>query len=379
MDRRKFIESAALASAALGLAGTGALAMGKKTSSKKIKFCKQAFEAPMGHWHMLMMGIGSNSQVQWPTALMPMDLEELEKILPAKKVPEFKLGYKDEVWTEVVRYAHDHGVNVILLNLHDGIIFPSHPELALEGSWSVEKVQEQVAWANSLGIEIIPKINFSTRHNGWMKDYQHMVSSKPYYKMVEDVLADIYEIFGHPRFIHVGMDEEDSESLQKKYNYRCQRFGENWWIDFLHVIGTVENLGARPAMWSDYAWGHPDFFERCPKSVIQFNWYYDDNCRGFDPDKIEVPRTRMVLNTFRLLDEAGFDQVPCGSNWVSEYRKNNGLKNEESMKGIVECCSRFVSKEHLLGYLMAPWGGRNMEHQKRAIELLEEALAGTEI
>ena len=363
----------------MGLAGPQAFAMGNGPRRGKIRFKAQSFEAPMGHWHMLMMGIGSNSQVQWPTALMPQDPEKLKEILPVNKVPEFKLGFKDETWTEVVSYAHEHGVNVILLNLHDGIVFPSHPELAIEGSWSVEKVQEQVLWANSLGIEIIPKINFSTRHNGWMKDYQHMISSKPYYRMVEDVLADIYEIFGHPRFIHVGMDEEDSEFLQKRYNYRCQRFGENWWIDFLHVIDTVEKLGARPVMWSDYAWEHPDFFERCPKNVIQMNWYYDDNCRGCDPDATDHARTQRILRTFQLLDQAGFDQVPCGSNWVSDYRKNNGLKNEESMKGIIACANRYVSKEHLLGYLMAPWGGRNMAHQKRAIEILEEALEGSGI
>ena len=160
-----------------------------------------------------------------------------------------------ETWRRVVDQLPSFGINTLVIDLGEGVQYKSHPELAVEGAWTVEELREELARVRALGLEPIPKLNFSTSHNGWMGDYSHMVSSKPYYQMCEDVIGDVVEIFGNPRFFHIGFDEERAPFQEsEKFQYICTRKGEYWWKDFLHIVNTVEKHGARAWMWSDYGW-----------------------------------------------------------------------------------------------------------------------------
>ena len=77
------------------------------------------------------------------------------------------------------------------------------------------------------------------------------------------------------RFFHLGMDEETA-GHQKHLNYVMVRQHDLWWHDLLFLAEQAEKSGARPWIWSDYVWHHPDqFYEKMPKSVLQSNWYYD--------------------------------------------------------------------------------------------------------
>ena len=59
-----------------------------------------------------------------------------------------------------------------------------------------------------------------------------MVSTKKYYQVCEDLIKDVAEIFDHPRFFHLGYDEETA-SHQAKHLFAVCRQGELWWHDFL--------------------------------------------------------------------------------------------------------------------------------------------------
>ncbi|HRR33394.1 MAG TPA: hypothetical protein P5026_04805 [Kiritimatiellia bacterium] len=63
---------------------------------------------------------------------------------------------------------------------------------------------------------------------------------------------------------------------------------------------TVEALGARPWAWSDYGWHHPEFMQRCPKSVVLSNWYYDECYGGFDPATNKTPDHKRLINFWDL-------------------------------------------------------------------------------
>jgi len=379
MDRRHFLGTAATGAAALGMMTIAPSVMAKtfKNSGKSINALKQTFLAPLGDIRGLYIELGHNMWCQWPTEVMGSDLEATRKFLPEVKQPDFKLRCKDEYWKEVVDYAATKGINFLVVDLGEGLFFPSHPELAVPGSWSVEKMQKEILRLNSMGLEVIPKLNFSNTHNGWMKDYQHMVSSKPYYQMCKDVIADACKIFGNPRFFHIGFDEEDQYSLQKRFNYQMMRCGENWWQDFLYIVGQVESNGARACMWSDYGWDHPDFYSRCPKSVVQFPWYYDDNMNGYDAETAPDYVKKKIL-CYHELGKHGFDVVGCGSNWVSNYRKSVGANADEVMENIVKLTHMAVPSEHLLGYLTAPWDScdtlEGVAHLKRGIDLLMDGI-----
>lgn len=338
----------------------------------------QTVQVPDGDIRSLYIELGHNMWCDWPTAPMleGRSLEDACKMLPENKQPDLKLRCTDENWKRVTDYAASKGLNMLVVDLGEGLFYPSHPELAVEGTWSVEKMQDEIKRLNALGMEVIPKINFSLTHNGWMKDWRHMVSSEPYYKFCEDVIRDAWEIFGRPRFIHIGYDEE-THGHQSQFTYQNQRTDEVWWQDFLHIVHFVESLGARPWVWSDYGWDHPEYFQRCPKSIVMQNWYYDECAGGFDLETNQTADHKRLAE-FPALDAAGFDQVPCGTNWVGYGRRKLGMDADDVIGRLIEYSRATISKEHLLGIMMAPWSPcdteEHVQHQLHGIDLFVEGL-----
>ena len=242
---------------------------------------------------------------------------------------------------------------MVVVDLGEFPVYPSHPELALPGSRSADWIRGEVRRLRELGIEPIPKLNFSTAHDAWLGEYGRMVTTRPYYQVCRDIIRDAAEMFGHPRFLHIGYDEERA-SHQK--GVQCVRTDEVWWHDFLFFVKTVEDAGMRPWMWSDYGWHHGDFVEKCLKSVLQSNWYYDEKMEGFDLAAMKPDaESRPYLELYAKLDRAGFDQVPCASNWCSEYRRRRGASNDGCMKGLARFCRASISPERLKGFMIATW------------------------
>ena len=254
----------------------------------------------------------------------------------------------EKIWTEITEHMADVGANMLVIDLGEAMIYPSRPELAVKGSWSPEKMRRELKRLRGLGIEPIQKLNFSSSHHAWLKDYGRMVSTEEYYKVVSDVIRDTAEIFDHPRFFHLGW-----EKIQKvnKFEYMLIRQGDLWWHDMLYTVKEAEKHGCRGWIWSDYQWLHKDeFFEKCPRNILQSHWFYH---AGFDKPERDDKAMREApwaeshtLCVFKELDEAGYDQICCGSN----------IYNQNNFPDLVKHCLRNVSRERLLGFLNAPWG-----------------------
>ena len=250
------------------------------------------------------------------------------------------LRFDEEIWRKVTERMAAVGMNMVVVDVGEGLQLKSHPELAVKGSWTVDRFHAELDRLRKMGLEPIPKLNFSSAHDIWLKEYSRMLSTPEYYRVCEDVISEVGEIFDKPRLFHLGYDEE---------NWKCQRFcsfavvrqGEQWWYDFLKISGFAEKRGMRPWIWSDYAWDHAEeFISRMPRSVVQSNWYY-----GTHFEASENPHRAIRCKTFGRLSDAGFDQIPCGSNYESD--KNIGA--------LVLYCDKAVAPERLKGYLMAPW------------------------
>ncbi|MBE6424629.1 MAG: Tat pathway signal protein [Planctomycetaceae bacterium] len=269
-----------------------------------------------------------------------------------------KLLCEDAVWEKVTNQMAAAGLNMVLIDLGEGIQYQSHPELAIEGSWSIEKLRKELSRLRSMGLEPIPKLNFSACHDTWLGDYSRMVSTQKYYSVCAELIQEVCEIFDHPRFFHLGYDEETA-GHQRTYDYVVIRQGELWWHDFLFFVKTVDAQNVRPWIWSDYCWHHEEeFFKRMPKHVLQSNWYYSEE---FDPAKC------VYVQRFHDLDKAGFDQVPTGSNWA----------NDVNFGRLVKYCSENISKEHLCGFLQTPWNStteKALSHHMRAIEQIKAVM-----
>jgi len=269
--------------------------------------------------------------------------------------------FSEKSWHRISAALAKAGCNQIVIDLAEFVRYPSHPELAVKGSWSVEKLRTELDRLRGMGFEVIPKMNFSATHDTWLKDYHRMVSTKKYYQVCEDLIKDVVGIFDHPRFFHLGYDEECYD-YQRKHLFAVCRQGDLWWHDFLWFVKVTEKEGCRPWIWSDYSWKHRDeFIKRMPRGVLQSNWYY-----GAEFDVANMKEScRHYVQMYEDLDKAGFDQVPTGSNWSCDT----------NFDGLVKFCDAHCSKERIKGYMMAPWLATLEKYEAKTLEAVEQMSA----
>lgn len=276
----------------------------------------------------------------------------------------------DGVWERRMEKAAACGMNTMRVDVAEGLVYPSHPELAVKGSRSAEWMNARVRKLRELGIEAIPTLNFSTAHHFWLGHYSRMVSTPTYYKVVKDLYADVYDIFEKPTIMGMGMDEENSDNTSK-CQHSLRRQGDLLWHDIDFYARTISALGARPTMAADYIWWRRDeYLKRVSKEIIQGNWYYGVN---FDYENMKGPR-RSYVEAYLWLNEAGYDQIPGCSNYVEWYdRKELGLtKNELNIPRTIEFARKHIDARHLLGFACSCWSGTSPRGDRRWFEACEQ-------
>ena len=294
---------------------------------------------------------------------------------PLKPVRDY-LWFDEAVWRDVTQKMHDVGMNMVVIDLGEGMAFKKHPELAVKGTWSQDKMRRELDRLRGLGLEPIPKLNFSSLHDAWLGEYQWMLSTPEYYRVVEDTINEAIDVFDKPRFMHLGWDEEESGGLQQKYELRIERHGDLWWHDFLFTLKLVEERGVRP--WAWHARDFNEWISRCPKNVLLSHAYYG---RTFNLDKVEKPRWAppgyyvQLIRRYEWLDKAGYDQIPCATTWVPDYYALHHIKdNDVNFPLTVQHCRSVISPQRLKGFLMAPW--MPTDEKNRAILLHSIDLVG---
>lgn len=268
------------------------------------------------------------------------------------------LELSESLWNDAIEKMAKVGANMVLIDLGDAIRYDSHPEIAVNGAWTPARLHQEVRRIKDLGMEPIPKLNFSAGHNTWLREYSKMVSTPEYYKVCADLIGEVCDLFDHPRFFHLGMDEE-SALHQKYYRYVVIRQNDVWWNDFLYLVSQVEKHKAQAWIWPDYMlWNHLDQFTRkMPKSVIQSNWYYGED---FKPEYSYV-------KAYLDLEKHGYMQMPTGS-----YHADN----PDSIGNTVKFSRTHIADSRLLGFLQTFWKPTIEENRVRilkGIQLLGEA------
>ena len=248
------------------------------------------------------------------------------------------LRFNRELWDSHMQGLRDSGVNTLVVDLGEAMLYESHPELAVEGSFDRKRMLDEISKLRALGFEIIPKLNFSTCHDVWLKDYSRMISTPIYYQVCKDLINEVCEVF-KPKYFHLGMDEEN-ERLQRNFDIAVIRQHDLWWHDLYYFVECVEKNNARAWVWSDYIWNHTEeYLAKMPKTVVQNNWYYSNQFENADE------KYAARLKSFELLDKHGFDQIPAGSTF--SYADNFELLTKYS--------KTHVSSEHLIGMMHTVW------------------------
>ena len=297
------------------------------------------------------------------------------------------MPFDDAVWERTVNLAAQLGFNTVVLDVGDSVEFDSHPEIRVEGAWSKARVHKEVARCRALGLTLIPKLNFSAMHGAWLRQYNEMLATPTYWKVADDLIQEIYEMFESPAYIHIGMDEENE--IYIKNNLRPGRL---YWEDMRRIVDSVKATGAKPWIWADPLFEHPLMYATnfAPEECVISPWYY----HAFKPEHftptdsapeyinyygraqfaklnlkfVEDDPFHSVFRSVALpLMQKGYCYVPCASVF------NRCAYNTPEL---VEYFMEGAPQDQLLGFMTAPWfmtQEENWEKIENSLILMSEA------
>ncbi|MBQ9773534.1 MAG: hypothetical protein IJW30_02615 [Clostridia bacterium] len=235
------------------------------------------------------------------------------------------------------------GIDLVVLDILDAMQYASHPEISLTGAFTHEEMRALLSHMRAIGLEPVPKLNFSSCHDTWLKDYGKMKGTAKYYEVVKDLIDEVCEVFDRPSLFHLGMDEEDLPTHRKALTIiRCN---DLWCHDLYFYMDCVQKNGARPWIWGDFYWAHADVFaKKIPKECLISNWWYERV--KVAPDGTYLPKNEM--DAYVALAELGYDQLPCASTWCC---------HQSIAQTVLFFKEKNLIDEHLLGFMTAPWTG----------------------
>ena len=275
----------------------------------------------------------------------------------------------DEVWRDVTERLSAANFNAVVIDLGDGVRYQSHPEIAVQGAWTTARLREELKRLRDLGLEPIPKLNFSTGHDVWLGDYGRMISTPQYYQVCRDLIAEVCELFGGPHLFHLGMDEEDAGN-QREYLLAVMRQHELWWHDLNFLANEVESHHARAWVWSDKTWNEAeDFCRKMPHRILQSNWYYHLDLENPQHEtEFANAWARQCVQGYRTLDDANYEQILTCSNCYVDM----------NCAATVEFARRRLNPRNTRGFLVAPWVPTLEECRDKHFQLIEQMTAALE-
>ena len=137
-------------------------------------------------------------------------------------------------------------------------------------------MRREVKRLKELGIQAIPKLNFSATHDGWLCEYEHMLCTPTYYQVCRDLITEAAELFDHPPYIHLGMDEEDARHAAMS-SLAIYRHKDQLWHDLRFYFDCVRETGATPWIWADPCFNYPEDFRQQIKAgeLVLSPWMYN--------------------------------------------------------------------------------------------------------
>ena len=77
-----------------------------------------------------LLHLGNNMWCEWlPEELMT------EAVIGTKRMPDFTLSENETIWRKTTAKLAEKGMNMAVIDVGEALAYPSHPELAVKGSW----------------------------------------------------------------------------------------------------------------------------------------------------------------------------------------------------------------------------------------------------
>jgi hypothetical protein len=180
-----------------------------------------------------------------------------EKVLPVRGFM-LHMSHYDPVWArrkarekpmdvnvalEVVDAMADADLNLLVIDIADGVKFKSHPELTRHYSVPMATLRRIVRRAQKHGIEVVPKLNFAgsgqNQHTHWLRPYHRALEGKEFWRRVWLLIDEAIAACKPPRYFHIGMDEDHWHSLRQ-------------YADTINVLDKgLKERGLHTIMWKD--------------------------------------------------------------------------------------------------------------------------------
>jgi hypothetical protein len=173
-------------------------------------------------------------------------------------------------------------MNLLVIDIEDGVVFENHPELRRRYSVPMAQLVTLAAAARARGIDVVPKLNFAKsphhRHDEWLRPHagpdDWVRDRAGYWRTARDVIRAVVRACRPRRFFHVGMDEDHSRSLRQ----------------YVEDIGRLRSIlrrhRLRPVIWNDSGFAGRDVVAevhgekslaaeaRLPRDVVHVLWDY---------------------------------------------------------------------------------------------------------
>lgn len=195
-----------------------------------------------------------------------------------------------------------HKINTILLEC-EYVKWQSHPEINVPWGMSKEEVRAILAEARRYDIEVIPLVEL-LGHVGWMFQngqhldlaedpaarYAYCPSNPATYRLVFDILGEALELFGHPRYFHIGHDEFTHRGkFAQEGPCKGKSVTELFAQDTIRLHDYLAAHRARTMMWGDMLLGPGEAADATdaptvaeaerrrallPKDILITDWHY---------------------------------------------------------------------------------------------------------
>ncbi len=238
--------------------------------------------------------------------------------------------YAPDYWKRRLPMLRELGFNTLLMYFENHLRYPSHPEFAPDGSWTIEGLRGLQDAAAEYGIDVIPAqtslghcpgilMHPAYRHlaEEGSDGYQFCPSHPDTPRMLADIFADLARASRSP-YVSINADESAHLGLCP----RCREAYAGWskgrifreHILKLHAV--LKAHGKRMMMWDDMLWAFPEAVEGLPRDIVLLDWHY-----GYDKSYPSVDAWR----------ELGFEVVVCPSMtrientmWIADYGAARG-------------------------------------------------------
>jgi hypothetical protein len=200
------------------------------------------------------------------------------------KKKRYEKPFDPKVANDVIDAMAEVDMNLLVIDIADGVTYKSHPELKRPYSVPMGVLKRLAQYARKRGIEVVPKLNFSQSgyqfHHQWLRPHGWF-DSEQYYKLAFELIDEAIGVCQPERFVHVGLDE-DMDRSHRQFALAVRTLAEG-----------VKERGLRAVMWKDSPiitpgiWEGPGEKSRAaekttPKDVVQVPWGY----RKADPDLV---------------------------------------------------------------------------------------------